>query len=210
MDERESRANRMERQRGTWLRALLTVDPSMAELDFRRLVLEFPGGPYSDDALLRLAQLSFMRGDLREAHGHYSALERDYPGSPHGEEAARWIRDHQTAIQALGPSERTPGRELSETPIIQREPEAEARAGGEYSVQLGAFRSLSGARSLAVQLRDRGYEPRLVRLRDNDLIRVRVGRMDGRREADTLRGELMADGFEAAVVSDVRAEEEVG
>ena len=56
-------AVRADRQRGTWLRALLTVDPEMAELDLRRLVVEYPGGPFSDDALIRLAHGARAQSD---------------------------------------------------------------------------------------------------------------------------------------------------
>lgn len=49
-------ASRLDKQRGLWMRARLTVDPALAALDYQRLVVEYPGGPYSDGALYRLAQ----------------------------------------------------------------------------------------------------------------------------------------------------------
>ena len=36
-------ANRHDRQYALWLRGLLTVDPELASLDFRRLAVSFPG-----------------------------------------------------------------------------------------------------------------------------------------------------------------------
>jgi hypothetical protein len=63
LDSRLSSASREDRQRGIWLRGRLTVDPSMAEVDFRRLVLEYPGGPYSAAALLRLGLHAELRGE---------------------------------------------------------------------------------------------------------------------------------------------------
>ena len=71
-----------ERQRGTWLRALLTIDPEMAALDLRRLVVEYPGGPFSDRALLRLAHGAWSRSERTAALRHLRALLRDYPESP--------------------------------------------------------------------------------------------------------------------------------
>lgn len=210
MDREESSSGRLDRQRGIWLRAILTVDPSMAELDLRRLVLEFPGGPHSDDALLRLAQLSDLRGELRQAATRYSTLERDYPSSPLRRVATEWLLDHREEVEALGP-EPSPRRETTTPPILQVEgPDAPRQTGGPFSVQLGAFRNLAGARSLASALQGRGYEPRLVRLPGNDLIRVRVGRLGDRGEASNLKEELERAGFEAAVVSNAHTEEEVG
>jgi hypothetical protein len=210
LDSEGEAVGRMDRQRGIWLRGLLTVDPSMAEMDFRRLVLEFPGGPFSDDALFRLAQSAELRDDLRRAHAHYSALVRDYPTSPIRGRAAAWVRDHQAEVQAFG-AEPTPRIEAVPLPILERDEERVATESGDsISVQLGAFRNLDGARSLASNLRSSGYEPRLVRVPSNDWIRVRVGRFSRRPDADRLRQELLEAGFEAAVVADAHEEEEVG
>ena len=86
-NEGQEGASREQRQTGIWLRALLTVDPDMADLDYRRLVVEFPGGPYSDEALLRLSRGAEARGDLPAARRYLNILVRDYPGSPHRPEA---------------------------------------------------------------------------------------------------------------------------
>ena len=88
-------ASRSDRQRSLWLRAKLTVDPSMAELDLRRLVLEYPGGPFSDDALFRLALFADARGELREAQSSFRELARNYPVSPYRRDAERWLAEHE-------------------------------------------------------------------------------------------------------------------
>jgi hypothetical protein len=72
----------VDRQHAIWLRALLTTDPEFSELDYRRLVIEYPGGPYSDGALLRLAQGARAWGDLEAARRYLEILVRDYPLSP--------------------------------------------------------------------------------------------------------------------------------
>ncbi len=87
LETQRSTAEWVDRQRGTWLRALLTVDPEMADLDLRRLAVEYPGGPFSDRALLRLAQSAVMRSDTPAALRHLRQLLRDYPASPLREEA---------------------------------------------------------------------------------------------------------------------------
>ena len=75
-------ANRHDRQYALWLRGLLTVDPELASLDFRRLTVSFPGGPYSDDALFRLGLISVANGDLLEASAYFRAILLDFAISP--------------------------------------------------------------------------------------------------------------------------------
>ena len=79
--EAEGDASREERQRGLWLRAVLTVDPEMAAIDLRRLVVRYPGGPYSDRALFRLAQGARALSEEIRALEYIEDLLRDYPGS---------------------------------------------------------------------------------------------------------------------------------
>lgn len=200
---RYSSSSRAERQRGIWLRGKLTVDPTMAELDFRRLVLEFPGGPYSDDALFRLGLSADLRGDLRAAQSSFEALVSDYPSSPRVPEARAWIMEHARAVSEL--PEATP-----EEPPRQDPAAGSMSGGGAYAVQIGAFRSLDRARSVALQLNRAGYEPRLVRTPGNDLAKVRVGRFSEREEAAALARELERLGFDVSLATDAGSEERVG
>jgi hypothetical protein len=77
----EPSASWEERQRGIWLRALLTIDTQMAERDLRRLVIEYPGGPYSGRALLRLVRGAQARSDASRALSYLGTLLSDYPQS---------------------------------------------------------------------------------------------------------------------------------
>ena len=199
---RFSMASRTERQRSIWLRGKLTVDPSMAELDFRRLVLEFPGGPYSDDALFRLGLYDDLLGDLRGAQSSFEALLRDYSSSPRISEAEGWLRSHAREIAAL-PSAPSP-------PVTEPDVEVTGRTEvGEFSIQLGAFRSLDRARALADQLREDGLQPRMVRTSGNELARVRIGRFTTRERAEALARELERQGYDVTLVTDAGSEERV-
>lgn len=192
--------DREARQRSLWLRARLTVDPSMAELDLRRLVLEFPGGDFSDDALLRLAQAAEIRGDRAQAHGHYSALVRGYPSSPHVSLARGWLSNAGPEVEALAAATNTHEEDSSSTLLVSE---------GAISIQLGAFRSLDGARSLETNLRGAGFNPRIVTVAGSDLFRVRIGHFPDREEAGRLRRTLARAGFESTIATDVQAEERV-
>lgn len=87
MDGGRDSASREDVQRGLWLKALLTVDAQMAEIDLQRLIVEYRGGPYSDAALLRLAQVESARSDPDRAERRLESLLQDYPGSSHAAEA---------------------------------------------------------------------------------------------------------------------------
>jgi len=203
-------AGRDQRQRALWLRGVLTVDPSMAELDYRRLVLEYPGGSFADDALQRLALWADLRGELREAERHYRALVQDYPGSPFRQEARQWLRDHAQALAALPPRDREALDPDSGTPGQGETEEDPDSLEGHLAVQLGAFRSLRRARTLLESLQEAGYSPRLVTVPGSELYRVRTGRFSARSSAEELARELAGRGFESTIVTDVHSEEDVG
>ena len=205
---RFSSSSRIDRQRGIWLRGKLTVDPSMAELDFRRLVVEFPGGPFSDDALFRLGLSAEFRGDLRAAQGSFESLLRDYPSSPRVAEAQVWVRTHAQATARLP--------RVPDTPAVGAPPPGSATSTfprnetGLFAVQVGAFRSLDRALSVSRQLRAAGFQPRVVRTPGNDLARVRVGRFTLREDTAALILELETRGFEVTLAMDAESEERVG
>jgi hypothetical protein len=214
LDSRLTSAGREDRQRGIWLRGKLTVDPAMAEVDFRRLVLEFPGGPHSADALYRLSLLAELRGDREEALALLERLRRDYPVSPLVEDAEVWQRalvgDAAVGVR-LAPH-------LKEGPPLPSDSLAEPlpvpmdslEASWSFAVQLGAFSSIERARALADRLRHAGYQPRIVGLPGDELARVRVGRFPVREEAEALSKDLEGRGFEVRVVADAWSEERVG
>lgn len=196
-------ADRSDRQKSLWLRGRLTVDPSIAELDYRRLILEFPGGPYSDDALFRLGLASANRGELRVAQSAFQRLVRDYPSSPRLREARAWLRTHSAEIEALPVVSAPPSPEPApETRTLPDE--------GDFSVQLGAFRSLERAQDLAGELRADGYPARVVRSTGNDLARVRTGRFSSRLRAEALARELSQKGYEVTLITDAGLEERIG
>jgi len=194
------RASRRDVQRGLWLRARLTVDPSQAALDYQRLVVEYPGGPYSAQALFRLAQAAWESGDSAEAARDVARLARDYPGSRVGGDAEAWLT-------AAGPPPPAPAVTKKDSVVA---PPAAAVAGGRYAVQLGAFSSETLARNLQRKARDAGFEARLVRLPGSRLLRVRVGRFGTTAAAAEVSKRLETRGFTAAVVTDADQEEPVG
>ena len=204
-------ANRHDRQYALWLRGLLTVDPELASLDFRRLAVSFPGGPYSDDALSRLGLISVANDDLLEASAYFRAILLDYPISPERKIAEEWLNSNQSALEVL---------ELARIPEIQEQVQAiqkntkslgQASSGspGRYAIQVGAFSNSQRARDLAKELASKGFEVRVVGIKGTALSRVRIGRFKERERASTLLHDLREIGQVATLVDDVFLEVEM-
>lgn len=69
---------------------LVAATSAEMERQFQRLVVEFNGSAWSDDALLRLMQLNFARGDLPAVVRTAERLASDYPQSEVIPDAALW------------------------------------------------------------------------------------------------------------------------
>jgi cell division septation protein DedD len=210
-------AAREEVQRAIWLRGVLTLDPAQAAMDFTRLALEYPGGPYSDRALLRLARAARARGEVAVAARHYRRLARDYPGSPARMEARSWLGDHAATIAEVEAARRATPRAGRREPGVAREAEIRRERAqvvdgpsateGAFTVQIGAFADVAGARDLRTRLAEAGIAARLVTVGNDDLVRVRAGRFSDAGGATRLHDRVLAAGFDAMVVADARREE---
>lgn len=206
-------ATRLDRQKGLWLRGLLTVDPRMAELDFQRLVVEYPGGRYTSEALVRLGGAAEARGEMARADRFFRTLLRDYPGSRYETLARAWIRDHPDASTAVSKpdsavaptgSERAASADPPDSIPERREaPEASV---GRYAVQLGAFGSRDRAVALAERARATGLTVRIVQVDGSPLHRVRLGQFANESDAETERDRVVEMQFEATVVSNADQE----
>lgn len=210
-----------ERARALYLRARLAEDGRSAEEDYLALVLGYPMSSLAPESLLRLGQLLLSAGEHARSEGYLQRLVNDYPGHPlHGDgfywlaRARRAAGKTSAACQAARSGLRT-GVDAELYALLGAEaagcPEREAPrsapvAPGDYSVQMGAYRSAGNASALLRHLRSRGLDPRLVTIPGSDLVRLRVGRFTDSREAAVLRARLVTQGFEAVVVDDVARE----
>jgi cell division septation protein DedD len=218
-DDGRSGASRADAQRGLWLRGRLTEDPDQAARDYRRLMVEYPGGPFTDGALFRLAQSAFANGDGEAARALMASLARDYSGSAVMREAETWFVG---AGAPVPPSTAMPIPEDDEPQPLPAAAEAAASpptvaagtdsprasgTSGRYSVQLGAFSSLERAESVRSRAQDAGLDVRTVSVRGSSLLHVRVGRFDSSGEASVFFRRVTGLGFSAAVVRDADKEE---
>jgi cell division septation protein DedD len=183
------------------MRGSLTVDPEQAALDFRRLVIEYPGGPFSDQALLRLAQAAHASGDGDAALVYVGTLMQDYPASPVRRVAEAWLA-------SAGPAPPPVVAEASPEPAA--EPPAEVVPDSRrFSVQLGAFADEERARALYRRANDAGLQARIVRMEGTSLLHVRAGLFDSAGPASELLRRVGGMGFVAALVRDANREERI-
>lgn len=217
-------AGRDLQQRALWLRARLTIDPEQAMRDYQRLVVLYPAGTFTDQALFRLAQAAHALGDGAQARAHVEALARDHAGSPVRRAAEAWLREAGEAVPPASTGRSATGSVASGgagsagvgVPAggaeSGRSADAEVPAEvptGVFSVQLGAFGEEPRARSVFDEAREAGFEARLVRVEGSPLLHVRVGSYDERGSAQAMFERLARQGLQAAVVRDERAERPV-
>ena len=208
------RSSRRDRQRGLWLRAILTVDPRIAGLDFQRLVLEYPGGSYSDEAMLRLGLISAAAEDLPRAAGYFRTLVTEYPRSPQRRQAEEWLSEHVVAVEEAEAAAREEEAEVREAAADAdaREPDVDSpdraeMASPRYAVQVGAFESEERARSLLAAVNASGFQARIVRVPGSALVHVRIGTFLDRTGAAELMVRVRRRGHEATIAVDVAGEE---
>lgn len=220
---RADAARTAERAFADLLGARLETDGVTAQHAWVALALSHPFGPDAGLALLRVGQATLLQGDTAAARVHLERLIDDFPGSGHAAEAHLWLSRthsaaarHAAACSAARSGLATPGsaevigllRIQEQVPCAARDPinPAPAGSGGRYAVQAGAFRMRSGADALLARLRSAGFQPRLVRVPTNDLMRVRVGSAGSTAEAAALRDRMRSAGFDAVVVDDAGSE----
>ncbi len=72
-------------------RAVLAGTAADAEMDYRRIVVDYPRSPRVEDALIRLSQLEIARANYDGAIRHLNTLMTDYPQSPSRARAGYWM-----------------------------------------------------------------------------------------------------------------------
>ena len=75
---------------GVYWRAVLAATAVNAEMDYRRIVVDYSLSPRVDDALIRLAQLEIARANYDGALRHLNRLVVEHPESPARARAGYW------------------------------------------------------------------------------------------------------------------------
>jgi cell division septation protein DedD len=260
-----ARTNQEQQARYHLLSARLTMNADSAEDQYLTVALNYSTTRSAPEALLRLAQSRFARGDAKQATNYLERLLADFPDSDHRAMGAVWLSRMQprsaemcTMLRSVTPgtnpeiienlknevarvcdnapsnvaatpkpANSTPG--LPQPAAATAPPKtaaadkttAQDRANkpaaattttnpGRVAIQVGAFREVSGARSVVRELERAGFsDVRLVRVPGNDLVRVRVGRFENRAAAAATLAKLAAHDISAVLVTDTHAETRV-
>ena len=75
---------------GIYWRAVLSATASEAEMDYRRIIVDYPVSPRVEDVLLRLAQLELARADYAGALQHLNRLTLEHPTGSSRARADYW------------------------------------------------------------------------------------------------------------------------
>lgn len=184
---------------------------------FRRVSIEHSTSQWADDALLRISQLAFARGELGSAVRAAERILLDYPFSEILASATYWAgrarlelgeasqgcgllrqveeiaaEDFELANQARFYLQRCPGIGAGAAADTADRGKREARPArpspAVFAVQVAAVSSVAAADEIMQQLHAQGYESHVVR--DAGLLKVRVGRFSRRAQAQRLAAEL--------------------
>src|SRR6476620_1754551 len=75
---------------GLYWRAVLSPTAADAEMDYRRIIVDYPLSPRVEDVLLRLAQLELARADYDGALQHLTRLTTEHPTGSTRARAGYW------------------------------------------------------------------------------------------------------------------------
>jgi tetratricopeptide (TPR) repeat protein len=172
---------------------------------FRRVSIEHSESRWADNALLRIAQLTFAARDLPAAQRAADRLLADYPQSDVRPAAAYWagrIRIEQGQVADACPLLRQAENEAAgDVELANRAryylqrcgttdtARAAAPAGrAAFAVQVAAVGTAAAADEVMQRAHAAGYEPRVVR--EGGLFKVRVGRFRTRADAQQAQADL--------------------
>lgn len=196
---------------------VVAADIDSARTYFRRVSIEYARSARADEALLRLAQLSFAAGDYPAAARSAEHVLLDYPLSTLHADAAYWagrvafeLGDAERGCRHLLAAEQDAGDKvellnqvryylqrcgpvITDRPspdTVEAEDTAVAPAGPTFfGVQVAAVAGAAAANELMQSLHSQGYDSRVFRDTDG-LFKIRVGRFSDRRDAVRLVAEL--------------------
>ncbi len=198
------------RARGWFLAGRLAEEGAEAELHYLRVIIEGSSTEYADDALLRLAQYKYARGEYARVVEYLGRLRRDYPTSEHGPGALLWIAraaaeqgdaEHACAAAEQGLAELSPADTLLEEAFREARASCRDRV-RTYTVQVAALQDETAAHELARALLQQGFDAWVLNATERDpLYRVRVGRGLIEGEAQALLERLVRAGYSPFLVS---------
>jgi len=162
-----------------FIEANLTEDGEQAVKIYYDIALNHPDNEFSDEALFRVFQFHYAKGDYEQAKKELERLKTLYPSSPYSGIKVNF-------------------------PVKSETKPSEAKVNCNYSLQVGAFVDKSNAEREKKFFEDRGYVVELhTKFKDGKLFYlVHVGCFSDRKEADAVRNDIRKKfGRESFIIS---------
>ncbi len=160
-----------------YLQAILTTDGTEAAKIYQSIVDNFPKSEWADDALYKLYQYYYSIGLYKTADQKLQQLKREYPLSAYavGEPTTK-----ETEVPA------------QETPAIIKPQGTVPKFSTLFTVQVGAFSTLSNAEELKLKFEREGYVSNIFTIvKDGKkLHKVWVGEFQAQEEAKRFTAEI--------------------
>lgn len=189
---------------------LASRDPKQALVYLQRLSADYPRSELRALGAAWLARAQLASG---QAPAACTTIETALQLSRIDSETSALLRNEQAAAcaataaaPAAEPPVRTPP--VSVPAAIMPPTTRPSAATGNFTIQVAAFRERAGALSVVRQLERKGLPgARLVRVPNNALIRVRIGRFESAAAAAVQLSKVKAAGFAPMVVADANREQ---
>jgi cell division septation protein DedD len=153
-------------------------------------------GAASSANLRTLIEIEQDRACGAGAHGNVAGTQGNVAGTQGNVATPRPAPPAETRTPPAAPRPAPPAADRSGTPA-QR---------GNFAVQTGAYREAGSARTIADQMRAKGFDVRVVLVGDSPLHRIRFGTFASNAEAAAAARAVQAAGFATIIVNDVRLE----
>lgn len=170
-----------------YLEANLVRDGEQAIKIYYDIALNHPDNEYSDDALFKIVQFFYAKGDYSRAKNEFEKLKTLYPSSPYARVNLRFLE----------------GETVSLSDKISLKP-SDSKVNCNYSLQVGAFVDRKNAEKEKEFFEGRGYGVEIrTKFKDGKLLYlVWVGCFYNRGEAEVIRSEIKRKyGRESFIIS---------
>jgi len=182
-----------------YLQGVLTTDGTEAAKIYQSIIDNFPKSEWSDDALFRLYQYYASVGLYKTAEQKLEQLKLEYPFSAYATEDP----DTKPLAQGNATVQTTPDIQ-PEQPVDLRPESPIRKFSTTFTLQVGAFSTMSNAETLKKQFEEAGYVSNIFTInRDGKkLHKVWVGEFQTQKDAKVFMGEVKSKfGLDAIVVS---------
>ena len=182
-----------------YLQGVLTSDGTEAAKIYQSIIDNFPKSEWADDALFRLFQYYTSVGLYKTAEQKLDQLKLEYPFSAYATEEpeAKPLAQGNASVQ-------TQPETRPEQPVVLQPDSPVQKFSTTFTLQVGAFSTMSNAETLKKQFEDAGYSSNIFTItRDGKkLHKVWVGEFQSQEDAKMFMSEVQSKfGLNAIVVS---------